>query len=539
MSAMSASASSAAAAPAKVPADDTWRPSANPWAIALTVTLVAFMEVLDTTIVNVALPHIAGSLSASNDDATWALTSYLVANGIVLPMSGFFSRLLGRKRYFLICIGMFTVCSLLCGVATSLPMLIVSRLAQGFFGGGLQPNQQAIILDTFEPSRRGTAFSVTALATIVAPIVGPTLGGWITDNYSWRWVFFINVPVGLFAFFAVSALVEDPPWIKRGVGKVAADWVGLSLITIGFGCLQVFMDRGEDDDWFGSSFITAMFIIAAVGLTTAVVWLSYAKNPVVNLRVLRDRNFAAGCISVFSLGFMLYSSAVVIPQFAQSVLGYTATLAGLILSPGAVVIVVFIPIVSRLLPLVQTRYLVMTGFFTLGCALLYSHRLTPTTDFETLAFIRAAQTVGIAFLFVPISSIAYSTLPKRLSGDATSLFTMFRNVAGSIGISAATAIVEQRRQVHLAYLSRHLSPFSAPYQQLLHAIGGELRTLGYAATAVPRLALGLVNVDLTNEASLLAYMDVFEFSAVVAFCVVPFCFLFRPTKAGGAPPPMH
>jgi DHA2 family multidrug resistance protein len=518
----------------KTHADDNWRPAANPWAIALTVTLVAFMEVLDTTIVNVALPHIAGTLSASTDDATWALTSYLVANGIVLPMSGFFSRVLGRKRYFLICIGMFTVCSLLCGLADSLPMLIVSRLAQGFFGGGLQPNQQAIILDTFEPSRRGAAFSVTALATIVAPVIGPTLGGWITDNFTWRWVFLINIPVGIFTFFAVSALIEDPPWIKRNVGRVKADWIGLSLITIGFGCLQVFMDRGEDDDWFGSSFITLMFLVGLLGLACAAVWLWYAKNPVVNLHVLADRNFAAGCITICALGFMLYSSAVVIPQFAQGVLGYTATLAGLILSPGGLMIIVLIPIVSRLLRVVQGRYLVMTGFLILGCALLYSHRLTPTIDFKTLAIIRASQTAGLAFLFVPISSIAYSTLPKRLSGDATSLFTMFRNVSGSIGISAATATVMQRSQVHRSYLAAHLSPFSSAYQQTLQQIETELHNLGYAATATRGLALGIMNRTLGEQASLLAYMDVFQLSAVIAFCIVPLCFLFRPGKVGGA-----
>ena len=519
--------------------DDNWRPSANPWAIALTVTLVAFMEILDTTIVNVALPHIAGSLSASNDDATWALTSYLVANGIVLPMSGFFSRMLGRKRYFLICIGMFTACSLLCGLATNLPMLILARLAQGFFGGGLQPNQQAIILDTFEPAKRGTAFSVTALATIVGPIIGPTLGGWITDNYSWRWIFFINVPIGIFTFFAVSSLVEDPPWIKRGVGKMSADWVGLSLITIAFGALQLFMDRGEDDDWFGSSFIIGVFAVAMVVLAAAVVWLWKSDDPVVNLRVLKDRNFTAGCICIFAMGFMLYSSSVIIPQFAQQVLGYTATLAGLVLSPGALLIVVMIPIVSRLLAYVQTRYLVMTGFFILGCALLYSHRLTPTTDFKTMALIRASQTIGIAFLFVPISSIAYSTLPKRLSGDATSLFTMFRNVAGSIGISAATAIVQQQRQVHMSYLSSHLSTFNTQYQQTLQGIENQLRNLGHAPAVLPQMAAGVINRILGEQAFLLAYMDVFQLSAVVAFAVIPFCFLFRATRGAGKPGAAH
>ena len=296
--------------------DADWKPKANPWLIALVVTLAAFMEILDTTIVNVALPHVAGALSSSNDEATWTLTSYLVANGIVLPISGFFGNRLGRKRYFLICIAMFTVCSLMCGLATSLPQLIVFRCLQGFFGGGLQPNQQAIILDTFPPEKRGMAFSITAIATIVAPVLGPVLGGWITDNYSWRWIFFINIPVGLFAFFAVTAMVEDPPWLSR-VPKRSIDGIGLGLIALGLGCLQVVMDRGEDDDWFGSPFIVVMAILAAIGLIGAVTWLLNAKKPIVSLKVMGDRNFALGSFMTFGLFAILYSSAVLIPQLAQ------------------------------------------------------------------------------------------------------------------------------------------------------------------------------------------------------------------------------
>ncbi len=527
-------------ADAQARSDAAWRPAGNPWLIALTVTLVAFMEVLDTTIVNVALPHIAGSMSASNDDATWTLTSYLVANGIVLPISGFFSRLFGRKRYFLISIGMFAVCSFFCGISTNLGMLIVARLAQGFFGGGLQPNQQAIILDTFEPSKRGIAFSITSIATIVAPVIGPTLGGYITDNYSWRWIFFINIPIGVFTFFAVTALVEDPPWITRNVGNVKADWIGLFLIGLGFGSLQIFMDRGEDDDWFGSAFIRLFFSLAVFGLSAAAVWLWNAENPVVRLKVLKDRNFAAGCVAIFALGFMLYSSAVVIPQFAQNVLGYTALLAGLVLSPGGLVILFLIPIVSRLLPLVQTRALIAFGIFALGCSLLYSHNLTPTMTFEHLTLIRATQTVGLAFLFVPISAIAYSTLPKTLSNDATSLYTMFRNVAGSIGIASATALLETRTQTHSAYLSSHLTVFRPAYVQTMAQIRAEIARLGYAPQAVRGLAMGLMHRNLQQQASILAYQDVFLMSAIVAFCVLPVCLLFQPTKAGGrAGPPAH
>jgi len=287
-----------------------WKSSHNPWLVAVVVTLGAFMEVLDTTIVNVSLPHIAGNLAVGYDEATWALTSYLLANGIVLTISGWLSSVFGRKRYFLLCIAGFTACSFLCGASTSLPELIIFRLLQGFFGGGLQPNQQSIILDTFAPSQRGKAFAITAIATIVAPVLGPTLGGFLTDTYSWRWVFFINVPIGAATFFAVQALVEDPPWAKARPAGV--DYIGLSLITIGLGCLEVVADRGEDDDWFGSPFIVTMFILALLGIAGAVAWLLVAKKPVVNIRVMADRNFALGCLMIAAMASVLYASAVVL-----------------------------------------------------------------------------------------------------------------------------------------------------------------------------------------------------------------------------------
>jgi len=514
-----------------------WKPAANPWLIALVVTLVAFMEILDTTIVNVALPHIAGSLSSSPDDATWTLTSYLVANGIVLPVSGWFARVLGRKRYFLICIACFTIFSFLFGIAGALWQLILFRLAQGFFGGGLQPNQQSIILDTFPPEKRGTAFAVTAVATIVAPVLGPTLGGLITDNYSWRWIFFLNIPVGAITFFGVTSLVEDPPWQRRQANALAqADYVGLSLIAIGFGCLQVFMDRGEDDDWFGSPFIVTMAIVAAFALSSAVVWLWYARRPVVNIHLFLDRNFAVGCLTIFAMAAVLYSSAVVIPQLAQEVLGYTATLAGLLLSPGALLVCLLIPLTSRLMPLVQTRFIIAFGFFSLGMALVYSHRLTPDVDFVTLTMMRGAQTFGLAFLFVPISTIAYSTLPKEVNADAAALFTMFRNLAGSLGISAAIALVAQRTQVRVAHMIDYLNPFDPAYNALVGRNAQHLLSQGFASGSVHQRAVGLVYQTLRSQASLLAYMDVFGVCAILAFAVVPFTLLFSRTRAGGAAP---
>lgn len=519
--------------------DAAWRPTANPWLIAVAVTLAAFMEVLDTTIVNVSLPHIAGAVSASYDEATWTLTSYLVANGIVLPVSGWIGRVVGRKRYFLICIGMFTVCSFLCGMATSLGEMVVFRLMQGFFGGGLQPNQQSIILDTFPAEQRGRAFSVVAVAIIVAPIVGPTLGGWITDNYSWRWVFLINVPVGVFTFAAIWRLVEDPPWVVREhlYGDKSVDYTGLGLIVIGLGSLEVMLDRGEDADWFSSPMIRLFGFLALAGILGAIGWLLYAKRPVVDLRVFADRNFAAGSIVIFAIGAILYSSAVLIPQLAQVQLGYTATLAGLLLSPGAVLMVLLIPIVGKmLLPSVQTRYIIAFGFFSLGCALLYAHRLTPNPDFMTLATMRAAQTVGLAFLFVPASTISYSTLPRELNADAAALYTMLRNIGGSVGISLATAMVVQRTQVHRAFLANHLTPFNQNYQDLLAHTQDTLRSLGQSASG----AMGQINQVLNAQAAILAYLDVFALCAVAAFCVVPVALLFRPSKAGdGAKPAGH
>jgi DHA2 family multidrug resistance protein len=509
-----------------------WKPRANPWLIAVVVTLAAFMEVLDTTIVNVSLPYIAGDLASSYDDSTWTLTSYLAANGIVLTVSGYLARVLGRKLYFMICISMFTVCSFLCGIATNLPELIIFRLLQGFFGGGLQPNQQSIILDTFPPARRGAAFGLTALATVVAPVLGPTIGGYLTFDYSWRWVFFLNVPIGLFATFMVATLVEDPPWAKRQKNP-GLDFVGLSLITLGLGCLEVMMDRGEDDDWFGSPFIRLMATIAVLGILGAIGWLLQVKKPSVNLRVLTDRNFATGFVAISALGFTLYAAAVVIPQFAQQVLGYNAILAGLILSPGAIVIIVLIPFVGRLLPRVQTRILIATGFFLTGCAMLYSSSLEPDIDFRSLVYIRAFQTVGLAFLFVPISTITYSTIPRELNGDASALFTMGRNVIGAIGISIANSQVTERTQVREAYLAHWATPFRYQYNNLVDAYRRVYQAAGTPHALLNMSATHHALTTFRNQAQILAYNDVFSLVAILAFIVTPLCMLFSPSKGGG------
>lgn len=514
-----------------------WKPAHNPWAIVIVVTLAAFMEILDTTIVNVALPHIAGSLSVSNDEATWALTSYLLANGIVLTISGWLSSVFGRKRYFLICVAMFTFCSFLCGIATTLPQLVVFRLLQGFFGGGMQPSQQAIILDTFPPEKRSAAFGVTAVATIVAPVLGPTLGGYLTDTYNWRWIFFVNLPVGAVAFFFISVLVEDPPWLRRATKGV--DYIGLALISLGLGCLQVTLDRGQDEDWLASGFIRATAALAAAGLLGAILWLATAKKPVVNLAVFKDANFAVASFCISAMAAVLYAGAVVIPQFTQTLLGYDATLSGLILSPGGAVVIVLIPIVGWLMPRVQTRLLIATGFFMMGAAFTYSTWLTLTIDFETLMKMRVAQTAGLAFLFVPISTIAYERIPRELNPDATAIFVMLRNVLGSIGISVASAMILRRAQVHQAYLSQWATPLHQPFAELTQTYQRALEAMGHAARMAQDMALGAVYQAYQAQAMVLAYIDVFIGASLISFLVVPFCFLLTPSKGGGGGAAVH
>ncbi|MDX7952020.1 DHA2 family efflux MFS transporter permease subunit [Lichenihabitans sp. Uapishka_5] len=516
-------------------AHQTWKPRFNPWLIAIVVTMAAFMEILDTTIVNVALPYIAGSLATSSDNASYALTAYLVANGIVLTVAGWISDTVGRKRYFVICIIMFTVTSFLCGIAQSLGQIVLFRAMQGFFGGGLQPNQQAIILDTFPPAKRAAAFGITAIATIIAPILGPTLGGYIVNHSTWRWIFFVNIPVGALAAFLNSVMVEDPPWEKEKREKKTRgiDYIGLSLIVLGLGCMQIMIDRGEDDGWFGSPFIVTMGVLAFIGIFGAICWLLTAKQPIINLDVFKDRNFAMGSVLIGAMGAILYASAVLIPQLAQQQLGYDALWSGLILSPGGIVIILLIPVVGRISKVVPTRYIVMTGFFIMGCALMFSGRLIVNINFKTLVEMRSFQTAALGFLFVPISTIAYLTLPMRYRSDGAALFSMFRNVGGAIGISLAQAAVIERSQANQAHLSRFMSPLQQGYNTYVQSAEQTLRTLGRAASTVHDDAVGQLYTSYRTQAAILAYNNVFQYAAVVAFLVVPLCFLISNKKAQG------
>ena len=516
-------------------ASESWRPASNPWLVAITVTLAVFMEILDTTIVNVALPHIAGSLSSSYDESTWVLTSYLVANGIVLPISAFFSRLFGRKQFFLICIVMFTICSFLCGIATELWQIILFRVLQGFFGGGLQPVQQSVLLDYFKAEDRGKAFGLSSIAIIVAPVIGPTLGGWITDNYSWRWVFFINIPVGILTVLAIYQLLEDPPWERKWAkGKLKIDYIGISLITLGLGCLQVFLDRGEDEDWFASHFIRLFCMLAVIGIVGAIYWLLYARKPVVDITVMKDRNFWVAGLLMAGMAMILYGSSVVLPQLAQQDLGYTATWSGLVLSPGAVLIVLTIPLVLKLMPIVQTRYIIAFGFTCLASAFFYSTTLTPNVDFTTLVLMRSAQSIGLGFLFVPLTTIAFITVPQRLNADAAALFTMFRNVAGSIGSSLATAGITERMQTRSASMVHNMTPLNEPFNLTLQHWAQSIRDFTSAVGDPLTLATGQLYKEMIAQARILAYIDVFMGLSIVALLLIPFCWLLSPIKSEGS-----
>lgn len=513
----------------------------NPWVIAMVVSLATFMEVLDTTITNVSLSHIAGSLAASQEESTWVLTSYLVANGIILPLSGWLSNVFGRKRFFLLCIGGFTFASFMCGVADSLPMLIIFRLLQGLAGGGLQPTQQAIIMDSFPPERRGAVFGITGITLIVAPILGPTLGGWITDNFSWRWIFYINIPVGMIAFFLVNMMVRNPEHATaKGVGKI--DYIGLGLVAIGLGALQIVLDKGQQDDWFASSFIVFFSIITALSLGFGILWLLSQKDPVVDLTLFKDRSFALGAILIFITGFVLYSSSALLPILVQSQFGYDATMAGLILSPGAIAVLFLMPISGQLVSKISARYLVLFGLTLTGtgCFLTSTH-INPNMSYETFVWLRAVQMMGIPFLFIPVSTMAFMRVPKEKSTKASSLFSLMRNLGGSVGIALVTTMIARRSQVHQSELTHRVVPGDPVYEGVMQTLTANGFAHGLTESAARSQATSTLYRELLSQSAIASYADTFFYLAVlVGFAVLVALFLpmndpkAKPSEAAAA-----
>jgi DHA2 family multidrug resistance protein len=447
----------------------------NPWLVAPAVMLGTFMEVLDTTIVNVALPHIAGSLSAGVDESTWVLTSYLVSNAIVLPASGWMAQRFGRKRLFMACITLFTLSSLACGLAQNLTVLIVCRVLQGLGGGALQPTSQAILFESFPRRKHGMAMAAFGVGVVIAPIIGPTLGGWLTDNYSWRWCFYINLPVGILALLLIQALVFDPDYIRRHrAGRI--DYIGLGLLAVGLGTLQLVLDKGQREDWFESAWLTKAAVISATALVLLVVWELRVKHPIVNLRALRDRNLALGTLMMFGFGVALYGSTVLYPIMLQTLMHYTALLSGLALSPGGLATLVCMPICGRLIGPIDARYLIVFGFCVCSLGLFMMSGFNLQTDFLTIVWPRVVLGVGLAFTFVPLTTVTFATIPREAMGNATGLFNLMRNIGGSAGIAMVTTLLARRSQFHQTVLAAHVTPYNPHVyatlqrtEQLLHA----------------------------------------------------------------------
>jgi len=520
---------------APIPTPAVWRPQVNPWLIAVVVAMAAFMEVLDTSIANVALPYMAGSLGASNDQSTWVLTSYLVSNAIVLPISGWFANALGRKRFFMTCLVIFTVSSLLCGIAPSLGAIIFFRILQGAGGGGLQPMAQAILADIFPPDKRGLAFALYGVTAIIAPTIGPTLGGWITDNYSWRWIFFINLPVGILTLLLVYRLVDDPPWAKRAAGtRLHFDYIGLSLLALGVGCLQVMLDKGQEDDWFGSHFIFTLAILMAVGLISFVIWEWFYKRPIVDVHMFRNLNFLGASGMMFVLGILLFSSLVMMPLFLQSLMGYTAESAGLVLSGGGVLLLVLMPVTGILSGKVQARYLVGFGWLTLAIGMYISaQQLDLQISFFSASMLRLVQVFGLGFLFVPINLASYVGMPAEKSNSVAGLVNFMRNIGSSVGTSMVTTLLERRAQVHQAFLVAHVTPGGPNLLRQAAGLTARLIAAGQNAERAARQAYGLIFQSILAQATLLAYVDTFMVLAGLSAIMFVISFALKKNQPGG------
>jgi DHA2 family multidrug resistance protein len=512
-----------------------WRPKYNPWLIAVVVALAAFMEVLDTSIANVALPYMAGSLGASNDQSTWVLTSYLVSNAIILPISGWLAGALGRKRFFMACLGVFTISSLLCGIAPSLGMLLLFRVLQGAGGGGLQPMAQAILADTFPPQQRGLAFALYGITAIMAPTIGPTLGGWITFNYSWRWIFFINIPVGLTTWFLVRRFVEDPPYLaKLKAAGVKLDYIGIALLTLGVGALQILLDKGQEDDWFGSQFITTLIIVSTVCLISLVIWEWFYKAPIIDVRMFKSFNFAGANLMMFTLGIMLFSSLVLMPQFLQTLLGYTSQLAGLALSAGGLVLLLEMPIMGQLTTKVQARYLIAAGWLLLSIAMYYStKRIDLLISFNAATLLRITQVIGLGFLFVPITLAAYIGIPPDKNNAVAGIVNFMRNMGSSVGTSMVTTLIARRSQFHQARLVEYARPDNPNFQNSANGLARQLAHSGVGAHEASMQAIARIYQELQAQAASLAYVDTFMVLAVGSGIMFFLAFALKKNDLGG------
>jgi MFS transporter, DHA2 family, multidrug resistance protein len=496
----------------------------NKWLIALIVIIPTFIEVVDTSVVNVALDHIRGSLSAGVDEATWAITSYLVSNAIIIPLSSWLSRLFGRKRYFIFSVSLFTLSSLFCGLAWSLPALIFFRVLQGIGGGALQPLSQTILLETFPPKEHGMAMAVFGIGVVFAPILGPILGGWITDNWSWHWIFFINIPIGIISVMLLAAFLKDPPFLKRA-STARIDYWGIILITFGLGCLQVVLDKGQQEDWFNSPFILTLAAISAICLIAFVILELVIDDPVLHLRVFKNRSFAAGNVIMFMTFFTLFGTIVLLPIFLQKLMGYTSYWAGLAIAPGGVATIFAMPLVGKLVSKVSPKGVLLFGLVAVAYSTWFLTGLSADVDFAFVAWSRIAMGFGLAFIFVSLTNLTLSGIPKEEMGNASGIYNLLRNLGGSFGVAFVTTVLARRAQFHQARLAESATPFDPNFQ---HALA-QVSHLPQLQGAPSQSALGVLYQKLMIQASLFSFVDAFQLCTMILICIMPLVlFLRRP-----------
>jgi len=500
----------------------------NKWIIALAVVLPTLLEVIDTSVVNVSLDHIRGSLSAGLDEATWTITAYLVSNAIIIPLTGWLSRFFGRKRYLLFSVSLFTVSSFMCGSANSLSMLIFFRIIQGIGGGALQPLSQAILFEAFPPAEYGMAMALFGIGVMVGPIVGPVLGGWITDNWSWNWIFYINIPIGIISIIMIMLVIQDPPYLKKIKEKI--DYWGLALIVVGIGCLQVVLDKGQRDDWFNSDFILRLSVISVVCLIAFIFVELKNREPILNLREFKDISFASANVIQCSAFFALFGCILLLPLFVQQLLGYTAFLSGMALAPGGVATLFTMPIAGNMIQKVNPKAVLAIGLIITAYSIFTMTQFNLYIDFNTVAFSRILMGVGMGLVFVPLASMAFSTIKKEEMGNATSIFNLLRNISGSFGVAIMTTLLARRAQFHQFRFAENLNPFDAHYQIGIYQAGNILAAKTGAATNFA--SQGVVYQQLLRQSNLFSFTDAFYFATVLLICVIPIVILLKRPKAG-------
>ncbi len=498
----------------------------NPWVVTAAVMLATFMEILDTTVVNVSVPHIAGNLGATVDEGTWVVTSYLVSNAVILPMAGWLANRFGRRRMLMWCVAGFTVTSLMCGMATSLASLITFRVLQGLSGGGLQPMSQAVLLETFPPKKHGTAMAAFGLGIILAPILGPTLGGYITDNYTWRWIFYLNLPVGLFSLLMMNAFIHDPQYIRKRNGAGIDLW-GIGFLALGFGMLQVVLDRGQQKDWFDSTQIRVMAFLCVFGLVAMVIRELTTPNPIVDLRVLKDRTFSAGVFIMTMLGFVLYGSLMLLPIFLQTLLGYPALQSGLALSPRGIGSLCTMPIVGQLTNRYDPRKLIFIGVVVGGWTMISLSHLNLNAGYWDIFWPQMIQGAAMAFLFIPLMAVSMSAISREKMGNATSIYNLMRNIGGSFGIATMTTFLARRSQVHQNQLVSHISSFDHNTQVTMRGMTAWFQMHGSNSVEASRKALGAIYGMVQQQAMMLSFIEAFWIMGIIFFGMVPMLFLLR------------